>query len=235
VAVAGIFPIGDTGEQFVVAEWSPDPRVIEAELLKMAADTENWVEPLTAAKEAFIYDTELHFETESDPYGRQWTALDEAYLQHKLAGGHPADILKMTGDLHSAAVSQENWIITERDVLFDTSGLPFYGPYHQAGTASEEVSAVLHKLRTGQEISLSELGTATGGTGRGKNLPQRMFIGADEDTIAEVEVIFLEWLNRIIDDDWPAGRGAMITAIPAFGGGFSLRGRGGQFVGSIKP
>lgn len=233
--IAGIFPIGETGEEFVIAEWSPDPKLIEADLLKLAADTENWAEPLMAAKQAFIYDTELHFETESDPYGMPWTALDEEYLKYKLAAGYPEEILQRTGSLHAAATSSEAWLITERDILFNSSVLPFYGPYHQAGTTTEEVANVLHKLRTGQTISMEEVGVATTGTGRGKNLPRRQFIGADEDTIAEIEAIFIEWLNGLIDYDWPAGRGAMITSIQAFGGGMLLRGAGGQFVGVVRP
>lgn len=236
--IAGIFEIGDSGEQFVIAEWKPDPKVIEADLMKLAADTENWQEPLAAAREAFIYSTQTYFETESDPYGRPWTALELVYLRSKLAAGDPPNILHRSGSLESAATSEEAWIITERDILFNTEAIPFYGPYHQAGTLDGDTSEIMHELRTaiatGKTNILIERQQGIG-HGRGKALPQRQFVGANEGTIAEVEEIFLAWLNGLVDADWPAGRGAMITGIPAIGGGVLLRGAGGQFVGAIRP
>lgn len=236
--IAGIFPIGDTGEEFAVAEWVPDPDVIANELFKLANDLEDWTEPLTEAREAFIYSTELHFETQSDPYGRQWTALDEQYLKNKLAAGYPEDILVRTGELKNAATSQDAWQITERDIIFNTETVPFYGGIHQTGTASEDISRVLHKMRTGQDLTSEDLGVNIGG-GRGNNLPQRMFIGADEDTISEIEEIFVRWINKTVARDFGGGSGGAITTtgligiptgIPS-GGGFMVRGAGGRFIG----
>ncbi len=253
--IAGVFPIGATGEEFVVAEWVPDPEVIAAELFKLANDLEDWTEPLTEARAAMIYDTELHFETQSDPYGRQWTALEEEYLKNKLAAGFPDEILTRSGDLRKAATSESAWMITERDIIFRTEALPFspggfnYGAANQAGTISGDVSNVLHKLRTGQNLTTHEVGIALGGAGSGMNLPQRMFIGADEDTIAEIEAIFVNWINRKVDED--IGRGGIIhdtpramtttgligflTNIPSFGGGMIVRGTGGRFIGRTAP
>jgi hypothetical protein len=235
-AIAGIFPIGETGESFVIAEWQPDPKVVEAKLFKLASDTENWAVPLTAARKAFIYDTSLHFETQSDPYGRAWTALSDEYAKHKLRMGYGEEgILHAEGTLEEAATSSDSWIMTERDILFDTSKLPFYGPYHQFGNIDENVQNVVSKLRSGVALTREEVGVSLESAGKGKNLPQRMFIGADEDTIAEVEGIFLEWLNKLVADDWHTPSVFTMTNIPAFGGGFSLRGASGQFVGALKP
>lgn len=232
--IAGIFPIGETGEQFVIAEWYPDPKVVEAELLKLAKDTENWIEPLTQAREAFIYDTKLHFETESDPYGRAWTSLETEYEKHKLAMGYDGNILHKDGSLEAAATSSANWIMTEREILFNVAALPFYGPYHQFGSIDAVSQAIISKIRSGQQLTKEEFGTELVGGSRGKNLPQRMFIGADEDTIAEVEAIFLNWLDGLIDEDWHVPSKFILTDFPAFGGGFSLRGASGKFVGVTK-
>src|SRR5215831_7999349 len=108
--IVGIFPIGETGEQFTVAEWVPDPKKIEAELFAMANAFENWAEPLAESREAFRYSTELHFETQSDPYGRPWIALAPQTLFYKRAHGYPEDeILVREGDLKRAATSEEAW------------------------------------------------------------------------------------------------------------------------------
>lgn len=247
-AIAGIFPIGDTGEEFVVAEWVPDPDIVAAELFKLADDTENWAEPLAETRAALIYDTELHFETQSDPYGRQWTPLEENYLKDKLAAGYPDEILTRDSILRKAATSQEAWMITERDIIFRTEVLPFYGPYHQTGTISGAAQSAIHKLRGGGLLTAEEVTASFAEAGSGRNLPQRMFIGADEDTIAEIEGIFVAWLNRQVDKD--IGRGTVrndipramtttglmgtATNIPLFGGGVAVRGPGGRFIGRAK-
>lgn len=217
--IAGIFPIGDTGEEFVVAEWEPDPAVVEAELFKLARDTEDWAQPLSEARAAIIYDTEAHFDSQSDPYGKKWTALSPEYAKRKPQ--HADEILQLEGTLKAAAIAEDNWFIDERDISFKTEGLPFYGPYHQAGTAPAGVAEVLAKLRTGQEISRAEAGLTLSGFGRGMNLPQRMFIGMSDLAIAEVEQIFIDWLSKLV-----------VTDIPLFGGGRAVRGPGGKFIRS---
>jgi len=214
--IAGIFPIGDTGEEFGVAIWEPDPELIAQELFKLANETENWAEPLAETRAAFIYSTELHFDTQSDPYGQPWWPLDPVYLAKKVGQGYPETILERSGDLKRAATSEDAWLIEEHALIFDSSQLPFYGEYHQRGT-DEGQRAAVERYFAGEDVSASELESR----GRGRNLPQRMFIGADEDTILEIEEIFIRWLDRLI-----------FTTVPVFGGGFAIRERGtGRFVG----
>jgi hypothetical protein len=174
--IAGIFPIGETGEQFVVAEWYPDPEVVEQELFRLANDIEDWGVPLTEARQAFIHDTRMHFQNEMDPYGRPWQALSDGYLKDKLALGFPDRILERDDTLRQAAISESAWLITEREVIFRVDELPFYGPYHQSGVTSG------YGIKT-------------------KTLPQRMFIGASEDAINTVEGIFIRYINAMVDKD----------------------------------
>lgn len=245
--IAGIFPIGDTGEEFVVAEWVPDPDVIAAELFKLANDTEDWAEPLAEARAAIMYDTESHFDSESDPYGRKWTALSPDYAKSKAKreSSHADEILQLTGALKAAAIAEDNWFIDERSIAFNTEGLPSYGYVHQKGTAPAGVTQVLAKLRAGEEISREEAGIALSGFGRGNNLPQRMFIGLSDLAIAEVEEIFINWLGKQVDKNIGGGGivgGAItttgltgtLTNIPLFGGGVAVRGPGGRFIGRAQ-
>jgi len=231
--IVGTFPIGTTGEEFAVAYWEPDPDRIAQELLQLANRIDDWTEPLTEAKEAFIYSTELHFETESDPYGEPWQALDTKYARAKEAAGYPPDILVRSGDLKKAATSEEAWHITESDIIFDSQTLPSYGAFHQEGSRGWHLA---QKFAAGTLTDEETREFSTTGVGPGGNLPQRMFIGADEDTIAEVEGIFIAWLDKNVGEfvDGPIFREVVpitTTNIPAFGGGFMLRGPGGRFVG----
>jgi Phage virion morphogenesis family len=203
--ITGVFEIGDTGESFVITEWVPDPKLIAAQLLRLSNDLDNFKEPLEAAKEAFIYDTSLHFETEFDPYGRTWTPLEASYLKRKIREGHEGNILHAEGTLEETATSQQAWIVTERDILFNFAAVPFYGPYHQAGTMDAGIQEIVSKLRSGQELTRAEVGVSISSSGRGKSLPQRMFIGADEPTIDEIEQIFLDWLDKEVERDWSHG------------------------------
>jgi phage gpG-like protein len=238
--IAGFFPIGDTGEQFIVAEWIPDPEVIAQELFKLASDTEDWAVPLAKTRQLFIENTDLHFETETDPAGNKWTALDPVYLKRKLDDGWPADILTRTGALRAKATSEAAWLIEDRSIVFDEAVLPFYGGIHQAGTANAEATAVLDKLRRGQTITITEAGVALSGVGAGQNLPKRMFIGLDEFAILEAEEIFLNWLNGLVEQDISTSANEFRTAaggfigvrtdLPLFGGGTAIRGPGGRFI-----
>lgn len=226
----GSFPVGTTGEQFITFEWVPDPRVIEEEMLQLANKLEDWAIPLSAARSAAIYDMDLHFETESDPDGDRWTSLDEGYAGsgRKQGSAHPDDILQLTGALRAAATSERAWFISGNSLFFNTGALPSYGPIHQAGTVSGIQASVLKKLREGNAtLTREEAGTELN-SGRGKNLPQRRFIGLDEPTIAEIEGIFIAWFDETVVTTG-GGRG-IPTGIPS-GSGVVVRGTGGRFIG----
>jgi hypothetical protein len=215
--IAGVFNIGTFEEpEFAVAEWFPDPEQIEAELISMANAFDDWTEPLFAARAAMIQDTRIHFESQSDPYGDKWEDLDPDYYHSKVElGGFPDQILSRTGALEKAATGEEAWFITENSIFFNVEALPKnaedgqnYGAAHQAGTregprrAKREKALLAITQRSGafsaEEVKqLEELGT-----GRGLNLPQRMFIGADLDTIEEIEGIFIDHLNNTVTRHW---------------------------------
>lgn len=210
--VAGVFDLGD-GEHFVVAEWFPDPREIEIEMLKMASRFDDWAVPLQAAREVMIESTRIHFETESDPYGDKWQPLDEDYRKSKVDRGKPDRILVLEGDLERAATSEQAWFVSQDAIFFDTSVLPPYGPIHQEGTTEGEKAA---KLQASIEKPVSQFtqqdfeNISKGG--HGLNIPQRMFVGAGVDDIAEIEEIFLQHMNRTIEEPWRTiGGGGVIT------------------------
>lgn len=214
--IAGIFPVGTTGEQFVIAEWVPDPQQIERDLLAMANQFEDWTIPLTESMEAFRYSTETYFDTESDPSGVKWVPLSERTSRYKELHGYPPDILQRTGELKSAATGEGAWFIDERSVYFNAGALPDYGPIHLAGTRdlSEEHKEALTQFRTGQAVtSMIEDIEAPHGSGSGKALPRRVFIGANEGTIFEIEDAFVRYINGLADT-WVGGVGVVRDPVP---------------------
>jgi len=212
------FVIGDTGEQFITAEWYPDPKVLEAEILQMANAFGDWTEPLLEARAAMIEDTRIHFESETDPYRFEWEKLDEDYWHDKVeVGGFPDHILVRTGALEKAATGEEAWFVDERSIFFNAAALPPYGPIHQDGTRGGIKGQRYHKAagkRTG--LTAKDLKILQG-SGRGLDLPQRMFIGADVDTIEEIEGIFLRHLENTVTREWSGGGGQMPMGENALG------------------
>src|SRR6266496_1378567 len=230
------FVIGDTGEQFITAEWYPDPKVLEAEILQMANAFGDWTEPLLEARAAMIEDTRIHFESETDPYRFEWEKLDEDYWHDKVeVGGFPDHILVRTGALEKAATGEEAWFVDERSIFFNAAALPPYGPAHQEGTREGGKKAAREKKltditsRKGAFTSAEVRQLEELGTGRGLNLPQRMFIGADLDTIAEIELIFLNHLDNTVTKEWGGGSGHIPMGENVLGTfpiiGFSSRGQ----------
>src|SRR6266404_3532424 len=171
----------------------------------MADAFEDWTVPLEGAREAFIYSTETYFDTESDPTGRKWVPLAERTSRYKELHGYPQDILQQSGELKRAATSQEAWFIGERDIVFNAGALPAYGPIHQAGSLGERAGGATHEFlrktrsNSGEALTSKESQASTIGGGPGSALPQRMFIGANEGTIAEIEEIFVSYINSLTD------------------------------------
>lgn len=237
--VAGVFDLGD-GEQFVVAEWFPDPEVLEVEILNIASNFDDWSVPLHAAKEALIESTQAHFDSKSDPYGDKWQSLSDRYAQEKRNAGYdPEAILVREGNLEKAATSEDAWFVAENSIFFNVDALPRnpedgvnYGAAHQSGTqegiGASRLQAVLDKSArinegSGESFSEEEAKTLLGG-GRGLNLPQRMFVGADIDTIDEIEAIFIKHIEERIEIPWRGG-GAPIIPTEGFnllGGPFPI-------------
>jgi len=235
----------DTGEQVIYGYWQPgnDPETVSAELIQLANASDDWTVPLMEAKQAVIYDTEQHFAREEDPEGDDWEPLNEEYLHSKTKteSEHPNEILKLTGEMYNAATSQDSWIVTDREIVFNAEHLPFYGAAHQEGAYSAKRirrKAAEHGVQTALKL--------------GKGLPRREFIGISDECADEIQVIFGRWIDglteEIIGGPGPgptrppiagdfvttsAGFSGSLTNVPAIGGGFMVRGVGGRFVKGV--
>ena len=171
-----------TGEILVVyAQWEPDPKIIEAKMIEMANAFNDWVVPMQEAKEIMIRSTRRRFSEENDPSGTPWQPLNDDYWHDKVeVGGFPDQILVRTDAMRTAATSETAWFVTQNEVLFNVTGLPGdkkgrrYGAAHQAGAR----------------------------TGKGALLPQRAFIGPDDQATLEIEAVFMKHLDDTVIDHW---------------------------------
>lgn len=211
-------PIADTGYTIVYAEWVPEPSQEAQALARLSVALDDWEIPMTEARAIARESIRRRFETETDPYGNDWPALNDDYLEEKRMAGYPDNILVRTGDLERAA--PDGVFVTDREIMFDPTVLPFYGEYHQSGLPE-----------------------------RANPLPQRMFVGIDEEAENEIEEYFVYWINRVTDlvyKDAPkfrphlpgistvftsTGLAGTFSGIAAFGGGTMVRGAGGRFIG----
>jgi hypothetical protein len=197
-------PLGDSGTMAIFADWVPDPQVVAQQLLRLADNLDDFTEPLNEAREIFIQTTEGYFDEEVDPVGDAWQPLTPNYLRRKQRSGAPNDsILQLSGEMKAAATQQGAWQITERDILFVTAELPFYGPYHLAGTESDTLAPLMKQLRMGVALSNEQAKQFTTITGKGKSLPPRVFIGANDEAIDEIQEAFLVWMDKLIEFDMP--------------------------------
>lgn len=227
--MADRFIILDDGETLITGEWSVDPEQLSQRMIALANSYDNMLPPLAAAREAAIESTALHFETQSDPSGNPWTALDPDYLDSKVADGYPADeILVRTGAGRDAALSEGAWFIAEDALWFDPNRLPHYMDFHQTGTLDAGAQGVISKLRRGESITTQEAGIATSGAGRGQSLPQRQFIGFDETDIAVFEDIFNKWFASEFQQEFPSGGGIVGETGLNMLGEFPVMGRTGR-------
>ena len=118
-----------------------------------------------AAQGAAQVDMARHFNTETDPNGRPWTALAQPAPNQQ-------GILQLTGEMRDVAISNEPWTATPFGVFFDTSVLP-------------ETT----RGGTGQYWQYHEQPSGSGG-----RIPQRRFIGLSVDAEGEIERLGDEWL-----------------------------------------
>jgi phage gpG-like protein len=233
--ILGSFDIDDFQSAFVVAEWHPDPQVLAAEIMQMADAFDDWNIPLMECRQIMMESTQAHFDTETDPYGDKWEALDRDYRHWKVdKAGFPDHILVRTGALENYATSEAAWFIDERALYFNAFALPRasddfpYGAAHQAGTSESTKRKRYEEIMAGgvkgglseEEIKFLEPGL------RGTNLPQRMFVGADQADIASFEQIFVKHMIKTIEEPW--GGGAVMEDWGEFGFGYGTS-RLGEF------
>jgi hypothetical protein len=132
--------------------------------------------------------------------------------------------------LFQAATSSDAFIAASQTIEFNASSLPAYAGAHQAGA------------------------TRSNSNGSGTNtLPQRQFIGIDDDTADELRDWFQYWIDRQFKEVWieyqlgdpvttSAGQRGTFTGIHAFPGKFSTERRflakgfvSGHFVKGTVP
>lgn len=214
--ILGTFPLNDVEDALIVAEWKPDPEFLAAQMIQMADQFDDWKVPLAEAREVMIESTKRHFKDMRDPLGRKWIPLDGSYyIDKKNAGYDPEAILVRTGALKTYATSEQAWFIDERSVYFRAEGLPTnergdqYGAVHQAGTS---ISSAYHRVmrtmppeRIAQfpaETQKKLMHTDVTGRGKGNEIPQRQFIGADEADVELLKNIFVKHMDNSITKHW---------------------------------
>lgn len=210
------FIIGNTGEEFIVATWEPDPQILAAEIIKMADRFENWAVPMQEARQVMIESTRRRFVTETDPDKKPWPELSEDYLVDKEKAGFPDQILVRTDAMRTYATSEDAWFVSENAIWFNAFALPRasdgfpYGSAHQAGTIEggkrTEFNRIERVVFAGGHNSLSdkEKGIYAKGT-QGLNLPKREFIGPDITAIGAIEEIFVDHIESTIEIPWGGG------------------------------
>jgi len=191
-------PVGDIQLQITSI---PDPKDIQLELERVAANLEDISKPLLASARILADDTQERFDTETDPDGDPWIPLDEEYLTSKRSLGYPDDILHREGTLERSATQISAYKIIGNSVFFDTSGLPPYGTLHQVGSGDEANVGLAsrHRFRASTEpdYSRTEGGAHTNlGVGRGKALPARPFIGMSQEAEGKIWAAFDLWFDE---------------------------------------
>ena len=223
--MADTFVILDDGETLIVGEWSPPPEVFEQRMIALANRYDNMLTPLLAAREIAIGSTQIHFDQQKGPDGIDWAPLDPDYLKWKTQHGGPEDeILVLDGTGKKAATSENAWIISEDALWFVPAALPEYMSFHQAGSQSGALGSALNKIRTSMTkptFTSAEAEALKSGTGKGRNLPKREFIGLNEFDIALIEAEFDDWFGEQLIEEFPTG------------GGGSVRPMGYNILGSL--
>lgn len=171
------YVIGDTGYTFITAEWVPEPKQIAQALVQFSEAIEDWAVPMEDAKYAVRDSVQRRFETQTDPYGVPWQELNPDYLQDKVAAGYDERILVRKGTMYAEAINSNNYTANSlsKSIEFDPTAFQeaFYAGWHQSGLPE-----------------------------RTNPLPQRMFIGIDEEAAAEIATIFTEWLDFEWEQYW---------------------------------
>lgn len=210
--IAGEFDLGTYGvlggEIELFGSWVPDPNepaVAADQLLQLAGYLEDTEKPLLSAATIAERDTQRRFDTETDPDGTPWIALDPDYLEWKESSEHGnPGILQLTERMRKAATSPGAWQVVGNDTLvFDPSGLPLYAYMHQRGSGAQNVGrALTHResvrfQREHGKLTEGATGSAKDslGIGRGNALPARPFIGLSEEAVNEIAFLFDLWFD----------------------------------------
>lgn len=196
---AGVFA-GIGGDIIIMVDIVPDPAIIQSQLLEAAGNLENTLLPMEAARRVAQEDIQAHFDSESDPGGDKWTALDASYAEYKESLGYPSDILHREGTLEEAATSKAAFTVTPYGLWFNWNVLPRaksdgsnYGQIHQAGSGESNRVADIRPGHEGETLNFSI------GAGRGNALPARPFVGMSDDAYESFITIFDMWFDEAVN------------------------------------
>jgi hypothetical protein len=200
--------LGSAGGMIEIV-WAPDPRIIAAKILELAAYLENFIPPLEASRGIAQRDMQEHFDTESGPNGEAWAPLADSTIERW--GEHP--ILQLTGAMRDAATSEGAYVIDGRDLFIDTSSFPPYWVFHETGTSGKGMGQILEELKAkGFEIDP----LAGGG------MPARPFVGISFEAQMLIIEAFDAWFEGGVAGFYtrPSGKVQRILRTPEGGTSF---------------
>lgn len=174
----------------ISAEWVPPPEEVAAEIMQVAGYLDDMSAPMRASQAIARADMQNHFDTETDPNGRPWAALDPDYLAYKTSIGANTSILNKWGDLEAEATSLSAFQVAGQDLFFDGGGLPDYGLLHQTGTGTGGTRAGYISRLSRDYKGSTHLGV---GVGRGLDLPARPFVGISAEAEEQIFEVFDLW------------------------------------------
>jgi hypothetical protein len=202
VAAHVLFAFADRGGTITtVLTWSPDPDEVAKALVRAAGVLEDFGPPLRAAARVTKFDIQERFDTETDPEGDPWVPLNADYLTYKTSIGGDPRILHLWGPLETAATSFSRFKVDAKsgDMYYNATGLPFYWEFHQNGTLDEFAAETLRIIKEiarkdPEAAARARKDATTKGSGRGKNIPARPFIGVSGEAEELIFNLFDLWV-----------------------------------------
>jgi hypothetical protein len=109
--------------------------------------------------------------------------------------------------MHDAAVSDSAYPIDGHDLMFDSSGLPFYWIFHETGRSSN-ISGMAEFARKAAELGMHVDESAGGG------MPARPFVGVSFEAQLQIVEVFDAWFEGGIAGFYTGG-GSIQTRLPS--------------------
>lgn len=142
------------------------------------------VGPLEASRGILAAGIARRFRQQSDPQGDAWEPWSESYapkaLREQESGIHKGEILERSLDLRTQATTEYSFHVSADSVFFSFDGLPDYAAVQNFG----------------------------GSVGKGAVLPQRQFVGTDDDDEQRIYAVFQQWVDYSLRISG-SGRGAL--------------------------
>lgn len=162
----------------------PDPEIVAQQMLSIANQLDDLIEPMTIAGELARTDVQENFDTETDPSGAAWQPWSDNYEPYALAFGS-GQILNLTGALKSAAASPSAFVPTNEGLFINTGGFPEYWAWNNFGSYDRMTKNV------GEDV-FGVIG------GQQNVLPERPFLGLSPEARVKIEAAFALWFEGSI-------------------------------------